>query len=452
MPAAPRACRPWPTTLHRAGAALALAWLAVLAATRPAQAADDPYRFTTADRAFLATLALDRLPPPPPSASNAWADDERAAALGQRLFFDAALSDGGRLACASCHQPARHFTDGLPRAQGAGTARRHTPGLLGAAHGPWLNWDGSADSLWAQALGPVEHPDEMATPRSRWVARVLQRHGEALAAVFGRVPGLPPPAVLADALSPRGDAAAQARWQALPPAQRAAVDRVFAQTGKALEAYQRRLRSGPAPFDRFVQALQRGDDAEARRTLDADAVAGLRLFVGAARCVSCHNGPLLTNHEFHNVGAPEVDRSRVDLGRADGVRALQAAAFGCLSAHSDARDGGCDELRFLKTQGPELVGAFKTPSLRNVAATAPYMHGGQFATLGDLLAHYNRPQPPHYDPAQHPSRPHFDLLPLQLQDTQLAQLAAFLATLTAPLPHDDRWWTAPALPPPDAPR
>jgi cytochrome c peroxidase len=428
------------------------ALVGTLLSTADARADDRLYTFTAADRAFLATLTLDRLPPPPPAPSNAWADDEAAARLGQRLFFDVTLSDSGRFACASCHQPARHFTDALPRAMAAGTTRRHTPSVLGAAHGPWLNWDGSADSLWAQALGPIEHPDEIATPRSRWVGRVLQAQGPAFAAVFGTVPGLPPAEVLAMPMSPRGDAAARERWQALPAAQREAIDRVFAQSGKALMAYQRRLTMPPARFDRFVQALQRGDDAAARQLMQPDEVAGLRLFVGVARCVSCHNGPLLSNHEFHNIGAPEADRSRVDLGRAEGVEPLQTAEFTCLSAHSDTRArSDCDELRFLKTQGPELVGAFKTPSLRNVAATAPYMHAGQFATLAEVLAHYNQPQPPFYDPAQHPNRPHFDILPLQLDDVRLVQLAAFLATLTSPLPADDPWWQPPSPPNPARP-
>jgi len=227
---------------------------------------------------------------------------------------------------------------------------------------------------------------------------------------------------------------------------------VFAQTGKALAAYQRRLALRPARFDQFVQALARGDGVAVKALMSADEVAGLRLFVGAARCVSCHNGPLFTNHEFHNIGAPEADRSRIDLGRAEGVRQLQASAFSCLSRHSDARpERDCGEMRFLKTQGPELVGAFKTPSLRNVAATAPYMQGGQLATLADVLAHYNRPQPPFYDPAQHPSRPHFDILPLQLTPDQLGQLAAFLGTLTSPLPLDDPWWQAPVHPAPARP-
>jgi cytochrome c peroxidase len=398
--------------------------------------------FTAADLAFLRPFTLGALPPPPPAPSNRWADDPRAAALGQRLFFDTRLSADGRFACASCHQPQRHFTDGLPRAMAAGTTRRGTPSVLGAAHSTWLNWDGGADSLWAQALGPIEHPDELALSRAEYVGRLLRLYPADWAALFGPLPVLPP-AHLADPASPLGNAEAQRRWAALPDGSRQAIDRVFSQAGKALMAYQRRLTLPPARFDRFVAALARGDQATASPLMDADEVAGLRLFMGRARCASCHNGPLFSNHEFHNIGAPEADTTRVDLGRHAGVRQLQASGFSCLSRWSDATGSQCDEMRFLKTQGPELVGAFKTPSLRNVAVTAPYMQAGQFTTLEAVLAHYNAPKPPFFDPAQHPNRPHFDILPLQLSDAEIHQLIAFLGTLTSPLPVDDPWWSAP---------
>jgi cytochrome c peroxidase len=427
------------------GALGALAALGLALALQPG-AAQDPAApdFSAADINFLRPFTLDRLPPPPPAPSNAWADDLRAATLGQQLFFDTRLSADGRFACASCHQPQRHFTDGLPRAMASGSTRRGTPSVLGAAYSPWLNWDGGADSLWAQALGPIEHPAEMATPRSRYVGQLLRLYPQAHAAVFGRPADLPGPELLAQPASPLGDAQAQRRWAALPLVQQQAIDRVFSQAGKALMAYQRRLRLAPARFDRFVDALARGDRAAARTLMNADEVAGLRLFMGQARCASCHNGPLFTNHEFHNIGAPEPDPTQVDLGRHAGVRQLQAGAFSCLSAWSDAPAAACEEMRFLKTQGPELVGAFKTPSLRNVAATAPYMQAGQFTTLQQVLAHYNQPRPPFFDPAQHPNRPHFDILPLQLDDEQIRQLIAFLGTLTSPLPADDPWWSAPA--------
>ncbi len=139
------------------------------AASAPLAGAAD---FNAAERTFLQAFSLSRLPSPPPAPSNAWADDPAAAALGQRLFFDRRLSAGERFACASCHQPARHFTDGLPQAVASGRARRSTPSLLGAAHLPWLDWDGRADSLWAQALGPIEDPQELALTRAEYVVRL----------------------------------------------------------------------------------------------------------------------------------------------------------------------------------------------------------------------------------------------------------------------------------------
>jgi cytochrome c peroxidase len=100
-------------------------------------------------------------------------------------------------------------------------------------------------------------------------------------------------------------------------------------------------------------------------------------------------------------------------------------------------------MRFLKKQGPELVGAFKTPSLRNVANTAPYMQTGQFDTLEQVVNHYDIPTPPYYNRLQHPSRPHFDILPLKLSDAEKLELIAFLKTLTSPLPSNDGWWNEP---------
>lgn len=219
------------------------------------------------------------------------------------------------------------------------------------------------------------------------------------------------------------------------------MNRVFAQLGKVIMAYERRLSLPPARFDRFVNAAENGvEKGRLRNLLTEDEVRGMRLFMGKANCASCHNGPLFTNFEFHNIGAPEADRKDVDLGRYEGVAKLQDNNFTCLSPFSDADPEECEEMRFLKKQGPELVGAFKTPSLRNVAETAPYMQAGQLATLDDVIDHYNTPTPPFYDREQHPNRPHFDILPLKLTEEEQAQLAAFLETLTSPIPDNDQWW------------
>src|SRR6185295_17867475 len=114
------------------------------------------------------------LPPPPPDETNAKADDPRAARLGRALFFDARLSGNGRLACASCHQPERSWTDGMALAHGADEGRRQTPSLWNVAYSRWYFWDGRADSLWSQALQPIESPREMAGSREAAVRLVRE--------------------------------------------------------------------------------------------------------------------------------------------------------------------------------------------------------------------------------------------------------------------------------------
>ena len=341
--------------------------------------------------------------------------NNEGATLGRVLFYDKKLSANHTIACASCHQPQRYFTDGLAQGQGLGVTRRNTPTVLGNAYGPWRFWDGRKDSLWSQALEPIEHVDEHGFSRNQVYDYILSEYRDEYQSVFGKI----------DDLNADRQTA------------------VFVNVGKALEAYQRRLRFTPSRFDRYVDALGNGEPADENVQLTNPELRGLRLFMGRAACASCHNGPLFSNFEFHNTGAPEPDENSVDLGRYIGIELLRKDEFNCLSRWSDAEPDQCDELTFLKKQGPELVGAFKTPSLRNVAETAPYMRGGQFATLDDVVAHYNDPVPPFYDREQHPNRPHFDILPLGLSNEQLDDLVAFLSTLTSPISASDNWWMPP---------
>ena len=407
-----------------------------------AAAPQNPYDFTEADKRFLSRFALSTLPPLPLANSNRFADHVDAAKLGRDLFFDVRLSANGKIACASCHQPRRYFTDGKARAQGLGTTRRSAPSVVGAAYSPWQFWDGRKDSLWSQALEPIEHVDEQGMSRTE-VAKViaanyLERYTRTFDAPLDRaaVMAMPSPA------SPLGTEAAQDRWTQLPPEAQRSVNEVFANVGKAIMAYQRRLVLKASRFDRFLAALTALETTPAAlaQIMSEEEVLGMRLFMGRGNCASCHNGPLFTNFEFHNVGAPEPDQNAVDLGRHAAIPALLADDFTCLSPWSDATPEACEELRFLKKQGPELVGAYKTPTLRNVAETAPYMQSGQLPTLEAVVAHYNQPKPPFFDPAQHPNRPHFDILPLMLSADEQRQLVAFLRTLTSPLPENDAWW------------
>jgi cytochrome c peroxidase len=218
------------------------------------------------------------------------------------------------------------------------------------------------------------------------------------------------------------DASARAAWDALSEADRDAVTGVYVNIGKAIAAYERKLMPGPARFDAYVADVT----AERASTeLTQDEVAGLRLFIGEANCTTCHMGPLFTNGEFHNNGVPPRPGLPEDDGRASGARKVVDDEFNCLSRWSDAKPEDCTALRFLKVGTHEQERQFKVPSLRNVAERGPYMDAGQYATLFEVVNHYNiAPATPHG---------HSEIAKLNLSETQLRQLEAFLRTLSGPL-------------------
>lgn len=217
--------------------------------------------------------------------------------------------------------------------------------------------------------------------------------------------------------------------------QRDGATAVFVNIGKSIAAYERRIQHAPSRFDRYVDALMTTGRAPADILSDEE-VAGLRLFIGKANCTRCHNGPLLTNNEFHNTGVPANPAVPQDRGRIEGTKSVLADEFNCRSRWSDANAAQCSELEFLKPNGSELQRAYKVPSLRGVADRAPYMHAGQFATLSDVLAHYN----------QAPAAPdgHTELKPLKLSAQQLRQVEAFLRALSGGIAALPEFLRAPA--------
>ena len=360
--------------------------------------------WSPAELRMLRSLQLESLKPLPSDPSNRFADDPRAAALGARIFFDTRFSDNGEVACATCHQPEKYFTDGLPLSKGIGETGRGAPSLIGTAYSPWLYWDGRRDSHWAQALVPLETPVEHGFDRRR-VLGVIAADADYRAdyeAVFGKLPG-------------EAD-------------DEDSINRAFANVGKAIAAFERSFLPAPSRFDAYVKGIGEGTgDKESK--LSPDEIAGLRLFIGeTTQCTRCHNGPLFTNFEFHNIGLIRLKRGvrKYDVGRIKGVKQALASPFRCDGPYSDAEPGQCKELEFVRTWGMELTGAFKVPTLRNVAETAPYMHDGRFQSLRDVLEHYRK--------APGGGLGHQELNALELTDLQLEQIAAFLGTLTGPAP------------------
>ncbi len=338
----------------------------------------------------------------PPDATNRVADDPRAAALGQFLFFDTRFSPNSKVSCASCHQTALAFTDGRALARGMAVGTRNSPTVLNVGFGQWYFLDGRSDSLWSQALQPFENPSEIGGDRQHIVAAVAR--DPALRRAYERVFGW-----LSDQT----------------------VDRAFSNLGKAVEAYERRLRSPAAPFDRYVAALKNGNTGGQRR-LSSAAKRGLRLFVGAARCDLCHSGATFSDGQFHNLGLPVASGEARDPGREAGIRGVRANPFNAVGLFSDApgRGGVGERLAFLPAPESQ-TGAFKTPTLREIERTAPYMHDGRFADLAQVMRFYAGDAPLAGGTPVGERERTLDLIP-RLSAAQQLDLIEFLRSLTSP--------------------
>lgn len=374
-------------------ATVLLAAAALVAACAGGARADDA-GWTPAERRVLRSLWIGSSSPIPDDPSNAYDTDPRAAALGRRIFFDPSFSANGKLACATCHPEDASFQDRKPVAEGAGRLLRRSMPLLGVGYNTWFFWDGRKDSLWSQAATPIENTIELALTRPD-VARWVERHARAdYVAVFGA-------------------------WPAEPRTEDATT-RVFVNVAKAIAAFVRTIVPGPARFDAWVATTLGEPGADARSTLTDAEVRGLRLFIGRAHCTNCHAGPLFTNGEFHFTRVPPG--AQPDEGRSAAIALVRGDELNCVGAWSDAPPEACGALRFLDPDTRDTLRAFKTPTLRNVAERAPYMHAGQFASLAEVLRFYRE-------------RTHGlkEIAHGDLSDAELADLEAFLRTLSGPV-------------------
>ncbi len=309
------------------------------------------------------------------------------ALLGQKLFFDKRLSADGATSCATCHQPARAFADGLPVAIGAfgkkGT--RNTPSLLNVKFSTSLFWDGRRQSLEEQALEPLINPVEHGLQDISALLSILRTDGS-----YQKY--------FAEAFDVQSEKISGAHAAA------------------ALAAFQRSLVATDSPFDRF----QRLDEGKA---LPASAQRGLQLFQDQAQCASCHtigaSSASFSDEQFHSlsVGFKRIESKLADLTK----RIVKERALASPLDHTILNDAEIAELgRFVVTLNPADIGKFRTPSLRNVALTYPYMHDGSVATLEeavDLEVYYRSTQ---------------NGRPLVLTPAERSDLLEFLRALTSP--------------------
>jgi cytochrome c peroxidase len=375
--------------------------------------------FSDAEKATIASMSLAALPLLPPDPTNKYADDPAAAAFGATLFFDQRMSSDGVVSCGTCHLIDRQFQDDLPRGKGIGTTDRRTMPLAGVAWGPWFFWDGRRDSLWSQALTPLENRREHGGTRTFYAHFVAENFNERYQRIFGSLPDL---STIPKHAGPLGTDPEKAAWASISPEQQEGVNRVFSNLGKAIAAFERSIVPEETRFDRFAKALADDKDPEGDAVFTDEEIAGLKLFIGKANCSTCHTGPRLTDDSFHNTGVPVVPGLPEDLGRAGGVKEVVADPFNCFGKFSDAGPEACSELRFAVRDDPRLTRAYKPPSLRGAATRPPYMHAGQFATLEEVVDHYSRaPAAPSGETELHP---------LTLSGRERQQLIAFLKTLS----------------------
>lgn len=301
--------------------------------------------------------------------------------LGETLYFDKRLSINGTVSCATCHDPANSFTDRRTLALGVSNnlGTRNAPTILNAMFVSQLFWDGRAGRLEEQAKQPLLNPLEMG---------------------------------MGD------DGSVVSRLNAIPE-YRIKFNQVFGKQGisidtitKAIAAYERTLLSGNSAFDRFIT----GDTTALTEAQER----GWKLFKGKAKCTECHSfskdSPFFSDFKFHNTG----------VGAADLCFAVENSTETFEnSASALAHTRGSTELgRYLVTKNREDLGAFRTPSLRDVELTAPYMHNGSEKTLIDVVRFYNRGGN---------GNPNLDrrIVPLKLTDSEISELVEFMRALTS---------------------
>src|SRR5438876_11678619 len=317
-------------------------------------------------------------------------------ALGQKLFFDGRLSADGTVACSTCHDPARAFTDGRPTSVGikGRIGQRNAPTILNALYNKTQFWDGRVKTLEEQAALPIVNPAEMGQPSlDAAVARLATTPDNP--DDFPKVFGAPPNA--RDLL-------------------------------RAIASYERAQLSFDSPFDRFIA----GDST----AIDDAAKHGWELFNTRARCNKCHalseqkrDATSFTDNDFHNIGIGIIRHNVVVLARQaeQAIKAGETSQIDRAAIQTDMSALG----RFLITRNARDIAAFKTPGLRNVLVTGPYFHDGSQETLWDVMDHYNKGdglQDPYLDE---------DIQPLALTEDDIDDVVAFLASLTS-APYKDQ--------------
>ncbi len=385
------------------------------------------------------------LPDLPPSTTNRYADNPDVATFGQQLFFEkayagkltmadpalGAVGDAGKIACASCHDVTHYWTDTRSKPNnmslGAKWTTRNAPTLVNVAYYVWHSWGGKEDSLWYQGANGCESAVNFAGNRLEYAHMLYAKYRTQYNALFPEPldPGLdinaPDAARFPVNGAPKASASApDGPWEMMTAADRDIVNTIMANAGKAIEAYERKLISRNAPIDKYIA----GDYTQ----LSPAAKRGLRL------CVDCHSGPTLSHNTFHNTGVPQagINTPVTDNGRFDDLAKTLTNNFTGAGKYSDDPAAGMAKLAGMQVTD-DLKGQFRTGMLRQIEMTGPYMHTGSLETLDDVVRFYNwGGGATGFSGTKNPA-----MVPLLLTDDEIADLVAFLHTLTGDPPPAD---------------
>lgn len=314
--------------------------------------------FTDSEKALLEAFS----PWPttvPPDPGNEYSGVAWAESLGATLFNDPVLSADQSISCASCHQHGNGLADGtaLPQA-GAAPHVRNTQGLLNVGYQRWFGWDGGADSLWAASLRPMLSEIEMASEIDSLAIKLRNTD------------------YLTDALNENDINIASLDDETL-----------VVTVAKFLGAYMRTLVSVNTSFDQFLSEMLSNSEVDSQYSTSAQR--GMKIFFGEGNCFVCHFGANFSNGEFHDIGRPFFTGvGQVDPGRFAGIQRIKSDPYSLAGIFN----GTNNESEILKTttvkSGQVNFGQWRTPSLRNLTTTAPYMHDGSLETLRDVVDYY----------------------------------------------------------------
>lgn len=277
-------------------------------------------------------------------------------------------------------------------------------------------------------MGPLENPLEHGGNRNQFAHIIFSDPilRKEYTLLFGSIPDISDSKRFPKHAAPVKNKSLSKAWHDMAKGDQKIITDIFVNIGKVIAAYETQLQPAPSRFDNYVKTLLENNNTDTPNKLSDTEVKGLQLFIGKGKCTTCHSGSMFTDKGFHNISVQPRIPEKYDWGRYTGAKQVVKSHFNCRSEYNDTPlENGvkqCDELEYMVMDRHETFGAMKTPSLRNVSRTAPYMHAGQYKTLRDVIKHYN-------DPPKLTNRQSALFLDIDLNEEELNQLEAFLHTL-----------------------